>query len=79
MFGLITLDGTTFTIVKEEITKDGKLPEVCPFEIYGFIYKQQAQDKVMLSIVTRSQEVEAEQQSLIEKAMKIEPIFRTKI
>ena len=37
MFGLITIDGETFIIVKEEISKNGELPKICPFETYGFI------------------------------------------
>ena len=32
MFGLITIDGDTFIIVKEEVSKNGELPKNCPFE-----------------------------------------------
>ena len=79
MFGLITIDGETFIIVKEEISKKGELPKNCPFEAYGFIYKQEGHGKVMFSIITKSKEVEAEYSSLIEKAMNTEPLFKTKI
>ena len=79
MFGLITIDGETFIIVKEEISKNGELPKICPFETYGFIYKQEGHGKVMFSLITKSKEVEAEYVSLIEKAMNTEPLFRTKI
>lgn len=69
MFGLVTLDNKTFIIVKKEIIQNGGLPEKCPFETYGFIYKQQAGSKVMFSVITRSPLVEAEQALLIQQAL----------
>ena len=79
MFGLITIDGDTFIIVKEDVSKNGELPKICPFETYGFLYKQEGHGKIMFSLITKSKEVESEYLSLVEKAMNTEPLFRTKI
>lgn len=73
MFGLITLDRRTFIIVKKDIIGDNGMPEQIPFETYGFMYKQEGNGAVMFSIITKSEEVNAETASLVEQAQKLCP------
>lgn len=69
MFGLVTLDNRTFLIVKKEIIQNGGLPDKCPFETYGFIYKQQDGSKAMFSIITNSHLTKEEEAELIQQAL----------
>ena len=80
MFGLVTLDNKTFLIVKKEIIQNGGLPGKCPFETYGFIYKQKTGSKAIISVITSSPLVRAEESELIQQALdESKAIFKTRI
>ena len=75
MFGLITFDRKTFLIVKKESIKDDGMPVEVPFKAYGFMYRQEANGKVMFSLITKSKEVEKETMSLVHQAQELKPVL----